>query len=168
MIAECIGDLKAERVRTMQPKVGVMIEVPSAVESGRLAAAADFVSIGSNDLVQYSSPSIGERYISDLYLCHHPAVLAPSNVADPHGLNKPFSPARGGMISRCRTAGDRHQDLERRSPSDTDAASSDIGAASTKPDRQRPSADESNKASRRPASERIDRGITREVPGQWP
>jgi phosphoenolpyruvate-protein phosphotransferase len=59
------------------PKVGAMIELPSAVEAvSELAEATDFLSIGTNDLVMYllAVDRTNER-LNQLYRTYHPSVL---------------------------------------------------------------------------------------------
>jgi phosphoenolpyruvate-protein phosphotransferase len=59
------------------PEIGVMIEVPSAVMMmDEMAAEAEFLSVGSNDLIQYLlAVDRNESSLSHLYQPHHPSVL---------------------------------------------------------------------------------------------
>ncbi len=58
-------------------EVGIMVEVPSAaLQSHQLAAAADFFSIGTNDLTQYTmAAERGNEHVGQLLAGPQPAVL---------------------------------------------------------------------------------------------
>ena len=73
------ADLRAEGVKFDENlEVGAMIEVPaSAVAIDHFVGEVDFLSIGSNDLVQYTlAIDRSENELEDLYDSHHPAVLS--------------------------------------------------------------------------------------------
>ena len=78
VVEECKNELSLENIHyNKEIKIGVMIEVPSAVLiSNGLAKECDFFSIGTNDLIQYTTATErGNGKVSELYNKYHPAVI---------------------------------------------------------------------------------------------
>ncbi|HKJ85111.1 MAG TPA: phosphoenolpyruvate--protein phosphotransferase [Spirochaetia bacterium] len=84
-----------------EPRLGIMVELPSAIEcSDDLAAEVDFMSVGSNDLVMYLlAVDRANEQVESLYEPHHPAVF--------RALARVIASARrhGTPISICGEAG---------------------------------------------------------------
>lgn len=78
LIQECKGELRKEKIKfDNQIKIGIMVEVPSAaVMSKEFSEEVDFVSIGTNDLIQYlMAVDRGNDLVSDLYQEFSPVVI---------------------------------------------------------------------------------------------
>lgn len=78
MLYEAATELEAEGVPFSYPEIGIMVETPAAaVNIENIAPMVDFVSIGTNDLTQYT---LGldrmNDTLSDYYDAHHPAVMS--------------------------------------------------------------------------------------------
>ncbi|MBI9107483.1 MAG: phosphoenolpyruvate--protein phosphotransferase [Spirochaetales bacterium] len=78
LVKGCIRDLEVEGIpANNKPLLGAMVELPAAVEIIReLSAAADFLSIGTNDLIMYTlAVDRTNEKVRNMYKAWHPAVL---------------------------------------------------------------------------------------------
>ncbi len=77
-VYHCIGALeRADLSHHAKPRIGAMIELPSVLEIiDELVREADFLSVGTNDFIQYMlAVDRSNEMVAEYYRPYHPAVL---------------------------------------------------------------------------------------------
>jgi phosphotransferase system enzyme I (PtsP) len=78
MVYDCKAELEREDIpHHRKPLIGALIELPCVIEvMDELAAEADFLSIGTNDFIQYllAADRTNDK-VAEYYQPYHPAVL---------------------------------------------------------------------------------------------
>ncbi len=91
-----LGELVAESAAAARPGLGIMVEVPAVAIQPKDYAAAEFFSIGSNDLTQYVTAAARDSHrVADLCDVTNPAVM--KLIADVAG----FGRLAGIEVSLC-------------------------------------------------------------------
>ena len=77
LVDECLRELETEGRTAVRPELGTMIEIPSLLAVlDHLCAEADFLSIGTNDFIQYMlAVDRNNEKLSEYYTPHNPSVL---------------------------------------------------------------------------------------------
>ena len=82
-----IAELAAEGITAARPALGIMVEVPAVAIQPKAFSAAEFFSIGSNDLTQYVTAAARDSHrVADLCDVTNPAVM--KLIADVAGFGK--------------------------------------------------------------------------------
>jgi phosphotransferase system enzyme I (PtsP) len=78
VVSDCLNALERENTEHCStPQIGIMAELPAIVEIAReIAHEADFISIGTNDFIQYMiAVDRSNEKVADYYRSYHPSVL---------------------------------------------------------------------------------------------
>jgi len=95
LLSKAYHELLEEGYQINMPKVGVMVEVPSLIfQIKQVAKMVDFISIGTNDLIQYlMAVDRNNPQVASLYESMHPGVIEALNkiISDAHKEKIPVS-----------------------------------------------------------------------------
>jgi phosphotransferase system enzyme I (PtsP) len=95
LLSKAYHELLEEGYQVNMPKIGVMIEVPSLIfQIKQVAKMVDFISIGTNDLIQYlMAVDRNNPQVASLYDSLHPGIIDALNkiISDAHHEKIPVS-----------------------------------------------------------------------------